>query len=100
MSDLKSLAELWHRRAGVADTAAAELGGLSSEVAQVLSRNHFGTGCVEGEVLFDRLGKILDGAVAQMGALSDFAADVAKASVAAEVGYRTADAESAEGLSS
>lgn len=98
MLDLKSLAELWHRRASVADAAAEELSRLGDDVIRLISRNDLGVGCAEGEMLHRALRGIVQASRDEFRSIAGVAVDLAEASVSAESAYRQSDAMSAQVL--
>ena len=59
MTEVESIAAVWRDRARVAEDAANELCELADAAGYLLGTNYFGSGCVEGDVLFGKLGEVL-----------------------------------------
>ncbi|AUH70457.1 MULTISPECIES: hypothetical protein [Gordonia] len=97
MSELVYVQELWRKRAEVAQECADELGELATALNYVLRANYFGSGCVEGDLLFDALTRVLRGGSRSLARSSTDAASLATASEHAIAEMEAADAEESIG---
>ncbi|MEZ5211929.1 hypothetical protein MYK68_08170 [Gordonia sp. PP30] len=95
MGDVESIEDVWRDRARVASEAADELEDLANQLESILTRNAFGIGCVEGEVLFERLGQIRNAAVDAFRARSGEARQLSERCLTAAAVYTAADESSA-----
>lgn len=94
MSDLVYQREQWQKRAQAAQDCADELGELAGRLRNVVTRNYFGSGCVEGADFYSRLGENLAEGSASLTRLSVASVNLAASSRAALAELAEADAES------
>ena len=91
MTDLVADAAVWLDRARMADEAAQELGVLADALRTVVTRNSFGQGCIEGELLYARLREVIGSAAVEIRGSSRSAEHHAAACRAAGAAYVAAD---------
>lgn len=91
MTDVVADAAVWLDRARMADEAAHDLGILSDGLRTVVTRNSFGQGCIEGELLYARLREVIGEVAVEIQGSSRAAAHHAAACRAAADAYVSAD---------
>lgn len=96
VSELVYVQELWRKRAEVAQECADELGELGFSLGSVVSRNYFGSGCVEGAELYRRLRDVVAAGAAELTRLGQRASVVSSVALSAVNRIESADDSSAD----